>query len=79
MSIKQQVIELVKEYLHKGEPSGLIEKIQAIPDEVTLREVKECCKKKKLCKLKKGMFNCQITKDPCDWNIDAITKAIRGK
>ena len=91
--MKNKIIELIKEYQEKFtkldmtnnahiESDDLFDdiasKIQALEFPVTLDEVKNCCiKKDKLCPLKKGMFNCQITKDPCDWDIEEITKAVR--
>jgi hypothetical protein len=89
MSIKEQVLEILKKnYVTFNNPNDsytffraidedVIDKIQAIPDEVTLREVKELCDNSSRCK------DCPIEEDcpvilPNEWDIDAITKAIRG-
>jgi hypothetical protein len=94
MSVKEQVLEILNddkwgddEFCDKFYQAK--NKIQAIPDEVTLREVKEWCEKKRC-------INCQFNYEDrwneiercdliwnmvlqsTDWDIDEITKAIRG-
>jgi hypothetical protein len=103
MSIKEQVLEILKKnYVTFNNPNDsytffraidedVIDKIQAIPDEVTLREVVTyCASRAEICRHK--CLNCNLFIDdrcyfddditdnePTSWNIDAITKAIRGK
>jgi hypothetical protein len=102
--IKEQVLEIIKEsyktmygqVLRHGKTTyasfvkEIIEKIQDIPDEVTLREVKEFCKKRFDCLAgteKEGQcdLDCNLRWDndfcectPHEWDIDKITKAVRG-
>jgi hypothetical protein len=87
MSIKEQVIEII-DSVHPDEAIAgvsiefvrwLKHKIQAIPDEVTLREVKEYCSKTSCGDCFFDSFICEFdTSTPYDWDIDLITKAIRG-
>jgi hypothetical protein len=82
--MKNKIIELIDELEDAVEVydchklNQLKAKIQDMEFPLTLEEVKDCCNKNnKLCPLKKGMFKCQISEDPRDWDIEEITKAVR--
>jgi hypothetical protein len=99
MSVKEQVIKIINEisvenvnFVKVCNSEELINKIQAIPDEVTLREVFEHCNNqyaKELpdtcyqCKYGNiyddGYCSCLMQDEPGEWDIDKITKAVRGK